>query len=321
MNAFFPILRALLPLFGLIGLGFCLRRSGVLAREHAPALNGLVLKVLLPATIVTGLLKTPTLSPRLLLYPLLFFAMEALLLATCLALARRARFSSRVVGATMLTGVFGNTVFLGYPVAQAIVPTRFPEAVIIDQFGMMIVLYPVAAALGGWLGASDGDRGGAGAALARFFRGPLFLAIVAGVVLHEAPVPAAALANPWVQALVGMAKQCLGYLAQATTPVVLLALGVALQPRGGQGTALPLAMACVFKLILAPLTILLACRAIGLTGSERAIAVLQASMPSGILTSILSREHGLDGQLAIRVVCVTTALSSVTIPLAMALLG
>lgn len=61
--SFFPaILAALAPPFLLILLGFGLKRAGVLHPAHVPILNGLVLKVTLPALILLGLLRAPALS-------------------------------------------------------------------------------------------------------------------------------------------------------------------------------------------------------------------------------------------------------------------
>lgn len=319
MNLLFLILLSLIPLFTLIGLGYALRRWSLMQHEHAPVLNGLVVNVLLPASILGAMLKAPALSPHLMLPPLLLLVAELIMLAILLGVGRGAGVPGGILGAAMLTGVFGNTAFMGYPIAQTLLPRQFPAAVMIDEFGMMIFLYPAAALLGAWLQAKDQGQESLGAALRRFLRGPLFLAIISGIILRSIPIPAALARQPWAQALGGVAMQILTYLGQATTAVVLLALGIALEPRASAGHPGALWLACGMKLLLCPALMWGLCLLAGVGGELRQAAILQAAMPTAVLAAVLARQHGLDARFAVRVVFITTALSALTIPLVMAL--
>lgn len=319
MDLLFLILRSLIPLFTLIGLGYGLKRWSLMKHEHAPVLNGLVVNVLLPASILGALLKAPALTPHLALPPLLLLAAELIMLGLWLGVGRAARLPGGVLGAAMLAGVFGNTAFLGYPIAQTLLPRQFPAAVMLDEFGMMIFLYPTAAALGAWFMARDQRQESLGAALRRVLRGPLFLAIISGIILRALPLPEALTRQAWAQALGGVAMQILTYLGQATTAVVLLALGIALEPRARASHPGALWIACGMKLLLCPALMAALCRLAGVGGELRLAAILQASMPTAVLAAVLARQHGLDARFAVRVVFITTALSAVTIPLVMAL--
>jgi predicted permease len=218
----------------------------------------------------------------------------------------------------MATGAFGNTTFLGYPIAQSILPHSFPSAVILDQFGMVLPMFIVLPVIGGVLGAAG--NGTPADALRRFARNPIFLALVAALVARLLPIPTGTAANPAAIALGEIASRTLGYLAQATTPLVLLALGAALRPRAAAGSARLLVLPCLLKLVVCPLAMWAACAAFGLAGDPLRVGVLQASMPTSVLCSLLCVQYEMDGALAGGMVFAATALSLLTIPLVQALL-
>jgi predicted permease len=105
------------------------------------------------------------------------------------------------------------------------------------------------------------------------------------------------------------------YLGQGTTPLVLLALGVALRPSAVRDSRVPLTAALLLKLGVTPLAMLALGRACGLHGEVAAIGVLQGAMPAAVMASVLSEINDLDGDFAVAAVFVTTILSAVTIPL------
>jgi malate permease and related proteins len=62
-----------------------------------------------------------------------------------------------------------------------------------------------------------------------------------------------------------------------------------------------------------PLVALLVARLLGLTGVARQAAVLQASMPAAVATTVLAVEYDLDAMLVSGVVVLTTVLSPLTL--------
>lgn len=318
MDLLVALLRALVPLFALIAIGVGLRRWAVIAHEHVPVLNGLVLNVLLPAAIILGLAKAPTLGPQMLLLPFLLFVSEAILLGVLALLLRQLKMKPEYTGAILLTGIFGNTAFLGYPITQALLPRQFPSAVMIDEFGMMVALYPFAAWLGGKLALGhEAEQKDPRAAIVQFLKGPLFWSIVIGITINLAEPLVRPQMPAWSLTGAKMVVQILGYLAAGTTPVVLIALGIALHPGRSEGDGAALVIASLGKLVLLPLIALGLSLVTGIHGESRAILVLQAGMPSGVLTSILSRQYGFDGRFAVKLVCLATALSLISLPLLM----
>ena len=313
------ILTALAPPFLLIIFGYGLKRVRVLHPAHVPILNGLVLNVTLPALVLLGLLRAPALSPRLALPVLALFFAEIAALGLVYSLGRGLRLPNRTQGAALLVGVFGNTGFIGYPLTLALFPRQFPTAILLDQFAMTLPMYLTAAVVGARLGGGDGS-GGHGAAIGRFFRSPIFLSAMLGLGLHSLPVPPAFSHSALLRGLGAILMQCLGYLGQGTTPLVLLALGVALRPGAALKQPAALGLACGSKLLLCPLLVWALCRAFGVGAEVRADTILQAAMPTAVMASVLSGQNDMEGDFAVGVVFAATVLSAVTIPLLLTLL-
>ena len=312
MSLFPAILAALAPPFLIILLGFGLKRAGVLHPAHVPILNGLVIKVTLPALVLLGLLRAPALSPNLALVPLALFGAECAVLGLLYGLGRALRLSGPVLGAILLVGVFGNTGFIGYPLTLALLPAQFPTAILLDQFGMTVPMYFLAAIVGAQYGGGGTARG---EAIGRFLRSPMFLSAVLGLGLRFVPIPPTVAALPAARVVAGVLGKCLEYVGQGTTPLVLLALGVALRPGAIRGRTGPLVLACAAKLLVTPLVMWGLCRLLGVVGDVRADGVLAAAMPTAVVASVLCGQNDLEGDFAVGVVFVSTVLSAVTVPL------
>lgn len=314
MNLLSALFTAVAPLFLLIVAGYALRRwARALHLAHVPILNGLVVNVTLPATIFVALTRAPHISAEYARLPLAMFLVEAALIGLIFVLARPLRLPRPTVGMTLFTGVFGNTVFLGYPVAQALLPQVFTGAVLIDQIGMMLPFFLCAPFVMERYG--SGGTSAVRTRLARLARSPILLAVVSGLIAHYL--------RPFLPDTVhpvgAMALKAGGYLSQATTPLALLTLGVSLRPRAIASSA-RLLLPGALKLAVCPLLMWALCTALGLHGDMLRVGVLQASMPSSVTSSILSSQAEMDEMTAGGVVFATTLLSLVTIPVLQTLL-
>ena len=316
MFLFPTILTALAPPFLLILLGHALKRLRVLHPAHVPILNGLVINVTLPALVVLGLLRAPALSPHLALLPPALIAAECAALALTSGAGKLLRLPPPLMGAILMTGVFGNTGFIGYPLTLALVPHQFPATIILDQFGMTVPMYLAAAVLGAKLGGAGGGK----QAIGRFLRSPIFLSALLGLILRQISVPPLLAALPALRETGAALLKCLEYLGQGTTPLVLLALGVALRPGAVRGRTAPLLLACGCKLLVCPIVFWEVCRLLGVGGEVRMDGVLEAAMPTAVMASVLAGQNDLEGDFAVGVVFVSTVLSALTVPLLLSVL-
>jgi len=311
--ALFPIvLRALAPLFLLIVLGNVLRRVRVLHAAHVPILNGLVINVTLPALIFLALTHAPSLPASDARLPLAFWLAEAVTMAAAYGLGWLLRLPRPTLGALMIVGVFGNTAFLGYPITLSLLPSQFPATVLLDEFGCVIALYLSGALIGGAFGSQSGDWRGA---MLRFARSPLLFSVIAALMVRLLPWPHGLSVLPAPVVIGGVLSHCLTYLAQGTTPLILLSVGISLQPRTALAAPGAALLPCLLKLIVCPLAMWGACHLLGFHGELLRVGVLQAAMPTSVLASVLCAQNDLEGPLAVGVVFLTTTLSLVSLPL------
>lgn len=329
-----PAARRMIPresfslLFGFIlvlAVGYGLRRSGRLEPSAANTLNLLVTDVTMPALIVA------TLSARPLpLGVLRALASATIVLFTSLALGalagRALRLPRRAEGALALTSGFANTGFLGVPFVLALYPSA-PEAgmtaVLIDAFVTTLWIYTLGVACARRYGAGDpaaDARAGSTAALPRPLSTPSRAPIGAP------PLHRVLLTPPTMAVVIGLGMSLLGLrlppfldraaalLGGATAPMVFLALGVRLELRSLIGRARPMLAVAAVRLLIAPALMIALTALLRLGGPEREAAVLEAAMPSAMMSAVVADRYCCDGPLATGAVVLTFLLSLLTLP-------
>ena len=312
MILFAVTLQALAPLFGLIVLGYLLKKARVLHAAHAPVLNGLVVNATLPALVLHSLLHAGPISRGSVTLPFIVIISELLTAVFAFGVSRAMGLSRAQQGGAILVSAFGNTGFLGYPITMAVMPAMFTAAVLIDNFGMAMPLYSSAPVIGSTFGTASGSSK---EMLKRLARSPILNAAVLGIILSHVRIPDPVAHNEIVAASGDAIDKCLVLLGQGTTPLVLLALGVSLQPGTVGKFKLPLLLTCSAKLVLSPLLVWLMCLVMPLTHSQMAVAVMISAMPTSVMASVLAGQYDLDGDFAVATVFLTTLLSAIAVPL------
>lgn len=321
MNLYASTLQALAPLFALILLGYALKRRRILHSSHVPIMNGLVLNITLPALVIHGLAAAPSLPWRDALPAVAAFFAELVVMLLALGICTLVRLPRPTVGMVILVGSFANTGFLGYPMTLALLKDQMPSAILLDQFGMSVPLFLSAALIGGYFGPAGGGRDGAGIQFGGrrertvgFVGSPLFFSMILG--LSARLVPWSVLAKiPGERAVGELITDCLTYLAEGTIPIVLLALGASLRPNALRGDLRPIVIASLLKLFALPMVAYLFCTLFGLRGDILRLGLLQTSMPTAVMASVLCAQNDLDGDTAVAIVFITTVLSALTVPL------
>jgi predicted permease len=146
-------------------------------------------------------------------------------------------------------------------------------------------------------------------ALARLFRVPAVYAVAAAViVLATGTSVPVALMRP------------IRLLSDAAIPVMLLVLGMQLERTTTPKHPIAVAAAVVLSLVVAPVIAFGLTAVLGLAGAARQAAIIEASMPAAVITTVLALEFDLDAGFATNVVFFTTLLSPITIVLLIAYL-
>jgi predicted permease len=296
------VLLAACMLFGVL-----LRRSGRLPANAAASLNGFVVNISLPAltlAYVHGL----ELNANLILPALMAWVMFALGCGFFWLVGRALRFSSATTGALMLTGGLANTSFIGLPMIETFYGPQFLGlGILIDQLGSYFVLSTL-----GILVASlyaSGRSVSAKAVARKIALFAPFQAFVLALLLMPLDYPT------WLAEL-------LKRLGATLVPIALVSVGYQLQLSYVQGRALALTVGLLFKLVIAPMLILLLfVRWLSGDGTVLNVTVFEAAMGPMIGASIVAIDHELDPPLVTLMVGLGIPLSFVTLPVWWRFLG
>jgi malate permease and related proteins len=310
------IVTSIAILMAAIILAAGLRRIGLVKEEHGKLFADLVTHVTLPALVFLSL-SHATIYPKYALLALLMMGGEVIALGLAWAVGRKLRLGNAQMGAFMLVSAFGSSSFLGYALISQVFPgnvNTMTEAVIISEIGLAPVLFTVGTMVAIYYGRSDLDSGGKLRAVTAFFKSPLFFALTSGVLWSSFGLPVTG-------TLISPAFHFLKVLASANTFLIAMTVGVLLHFEGMRAILLAAIFAVLIKLILKPLMIWLPTLAMQLTGWELQVLVLEAAMPSALLTVVFSKTYGCDAKLASKLIFATILASGVTVIIMFSLLA
>jgi len=146
-------------------------------------------------------------------------------------------------------------------------------------------------------------------AMTRLFKVPAVYAVAAAILVltTHAAVPEAVL-------------RPIGLLSDAAIPIMLLVLGMQLERAAMPKHPMAVGAAAVLSLVVAPAIAFGLAAVLGLTGAAKQAAIIEASMPAAVITTVLALEFNLDAEFSTSVVFITTLLSPVTLVLLIAYL-
>jgi hypothetical protein len=290
----------LLPVFAIAAAGFLLARF---AGVQVHGVSRLTFHVLAPA-LVFNVLVTSTLdvaqSSRMALFYLLVAASAALMARLA---AIPLRLDRRALSAFMLVVVCSNAGNYGLPVALLAFGR---EALAFAS--VYFICSAIFSYTGGVLLAASGRRS-VRDAVAGLFRVPAFYGAMAALLTMSLGL-----------AIPAIVMRPVGMLSDAALPLMILVLGMQIERATMPERPVVVAAAVIVSLVLTPLAAIGWARLVGLEGAAFQAGVLQSSMPTAVMTTILALEFDALPQFVTSVVCVATLLSPLTVTLLIAYL-
>lgn len=288
----------ILTFAAIVGVGALLRATGMLGPSDARPLNTVIIYVGLPAFVFQAV-HGAALTPELLGVVAVAWAVFGVTLAVAYAAQRLMRLPRPKAGGLMLAASLGNTGYLGYPLTAALLGSAaVPAAVFSDVFGTVFALVLVGLPIAARFGEHD-ER--APHLLRELVTFPAVVALVVAVVLRPVAVPAAVSAG-------------LDLLASLVAPLIMLSVGLSLRPRTVVRAGGALAVVACIRLLLGPLVAWVAGTPL-LDVEALRVAVLEAGMPSMMLTYVVGERFGLDTDFVAAAIFTTTVAAALTIPL------
>lgn len=298
------VLGLVLPLFGLIFLGFAAARITRRPLDELGWLNTFIIYFALPALFIQLLSKTPV--EELTEWSYIFGAIASTYIVFALMFA----FSRWRGGATDestikgLAASYGNIGYMGPGLALIIFGEQAAVPVALIICFENIVHFTVAPLLIG-IGRNDGSSALdlLGDVARRILFNPLILGVVAGVLMAwggvSAPLPL---------------ERVFDYLARAAAPCALFAMGVSLALRPLTRVPADMSLIVALKLVLHPVICYVVLSWVG-NFSETWLftAVLLAGLPTATNVFVLAQQYGVWIQRASASVLLTTILSVATL--------
>ncbi|MBO4548940.1 MAG: AEC family transporter [Abditibacteriota bacterium] len=282
-------------------LGYGAKLLGIFKESDTPIVNNVILYVCLPCFIAHFVMNC-SLDREMFMTPLVAIVTELVLIFLSLGVCRLMKLPPAMTISVVMTACFANTGFVGYPVIASFFsdPKAIPTAVIIDQFGMSVLMLCTAPVLmrllykeGGGFSAKD---------LAVFFRRPAIPVFLLCLILHGLPLPA-------------FLNNTLETVGKSVVPLSMLAIGLNLRiDRKLLLEMKLLTVVIIFKFVFSPLLVYAGVRMLGLSQLIGNVAVLQLGLSSAVIAGIMASDNGGDKAFASQAVCVTTLLNVIYIP-------
>jgi predicted permease len=303
MMSYGQLFLTVLPVFALIALGAGLRHWRLIAEAAEDSLFNLVVKVAMPCLIFESVAGNAVLRApgNLLLAPLTGFTLTLLGIGIAYACARA---MGLTVGAGLrtfaLTAGIANYGYLPLPLMEAMFGPESRGILLVHNVGVEAAIWTGGILVISGLSPREGWR--------RMINAPLVSLIVA---LASNLLGLTPLIPPVVMNVVHA-------LAVCAIPFGLLMTGVSIQPHLGDPGRLFTPRislgAGLVRLGLLPVIFLLVARYGPFSLELKRVIVVQAAMPTAVISVIIARVYGGQPLTAVQIVLVTTSLALFTLP-------
>jgi hypothetical protein len=300
-----------LPVFGLIGLGYTVIALRLVGEEVANGLADFTFVVALPILLfrALGTLELPDFSP----IPLWISYFSGALLMGAIGIIATEKVFGRDARAGVIGGLstsYANLVMVGIPVLSQ----AFGEEGLVLGLILVAVHLPVMMTLSAFLiefaEHRDGGTSGRprlGEALLRtgrsLLKNALVIAILAGLAYRATGLP-----------LEGVPREIIDRVSETAIPLALVALGMSLKKYGVRGNVPPALALGVLKLFVMPGLVFLTARyVVGLPPLAVAAVTIGAACPTGVNAYLIATRFQTGLALSANTITLTTAASVVTL--------
>lgn len=297
------IIEVIVPVFGIVALGFALSRAGLFTAATSDGLAGFVYYVAIPALLFRSLATTTLPDALPFAYVAAFYAPTFMIFGLGVALARWYFAWDRPShGLCGLSSCYSNMVMLGMPLTV----TAYGEAAALPLFILMALqstlIFPLATYVIEIYGTRhSGNPQRLLRSLAKLFLNPVILSLALGVSANLAGVR-----------LAGPLDTVLREFAQAAPACALVSLGISLAQYRLAGELREATAMVALKNLAHPLGVFAACWALAIPADWARVAVLLSAMPSGINGYIFAKRYGLREAAVSKTIVLSTLLTAAT---------
>lgn len=291
-------------MFLIIGLGYLLRKRGLITPQGKKCLTDLVVEVFLPCNIIHSFCITMDAEVVSSCVQILLVSVALQVLCMVIAAFAYRRVPKEKRMCMQFGTVCSNAAFLGNAVAEGLYGSLGMLYASVYCIPQRIVMWSVGVS---YFTESPSPK----ELMKKIVTHPCIIAVAAGLVIMLGQIP-----------LPTFLSKTLSSLGGCTSPITMLYIGTILADAGGAKLITPatLGYSCV-RLIIIPALTLLGCKAVGINETVAGVAVVLAAMPAGSITAMMASKYGGDEVFAGSCIVLTTLLSMALLPAWCAVIG
>jgi len=288
----------ILSIILMIGIGYALKRIDFLSEKDINPLNKIVMNILLPCMIFSALYSSDlSLIPKLGILPFVILISSFVTGLVSFLILKKLGYDDKKLWSVLVTVMIANTAFMGYPVNLGIFGHEgFLRAIFCDIATMCIFLilsFVLVIKFGGTVKK----------AVRKIALFPPLWAIVFGLGLNILNVPIGPVLNNTVN-----------YLGNGAIPLIMISLGLSIDLTGLSRSKSMVAFTSIMKLLFFLAIAFIVVLFLGLSDLQYTVAIVEAAMPSGMLSLVLAITYNLDYQLTSDCILINTVISLITLP-------
>lgn len=288
----------------MIALGYILKRLDFLSEDDITPLNKIVMNILLPCMIFSALFSADLSAiHKLGALPIAIICSSFIVGIISFIILKKFGFDDKRLWSVLVTVMIANTAFMGYPVNLGVFgDAGFLRAIFCD-LGTTSIFLILSLLLVLKFGGTPR------AAVKDILLFPPLWAVVLGIIFNLCNIPI----GPVVDNVVN-------YLGDGAIPLIMISLGLSINLGGLKWNKDMVCFTSIMKLFIFPIVMFAFVTLFHFTGYEYTIAIVEAAMPSGMLSLMLAVNYGLDYHLTSDCILMNTVFSLVTLPIIISLL-
>jgi auxin efflux carrier (AEC) len=288
----------ILSIIIMIGLGYFLKRIDFLSEKDIDPFNKIVMYILLPCMIFHALYSADlSLISKLGILPFIILISSFATGLVSYFILRQLKLDDITLWSVLVTVMIANTAFMGYPVTLGIFGQEgFLRAIFCDIATLCIFLI-----LSFVLIMKFGGTVKTAVKKITFF--PPLWAVILGLGFNFVNIPIGPVIDNTVN-----------YLGQGAIPLIMIALGLSIDFSAIRRSKSMIVFTSIMKLAFFPLVAFVVASQLGLIDLQFKISIVEAAMPSGMMSLLLVITYKLDYELTSDCILINTVISLITLP-------
>lgn len=292
------ILTTILSIIIMIGLGYFLKRIDFLSEKDIDPFNKIVMYILMPCMIFHAIFTADiSLIPKLGILPFIILASSFATGIISYFILKQLKLDDKKLWSVLVTVMIANTAFMGYPVTLGIYgQAGFLRAIFCDMATLCIFLllsFVLILKFGGTIKT----------AFKKIALFPPVWAVVLGLCFNWLNIPIGSVLDNTVN-----------YLGQGAIPLIMVTLGLSIDFSALARSKSMIVFTSIMKLAFFPIVAFLIVNYLGLVDLQYQVSIVEAAMPSGMLSLLLSITYKLDYELTSDCILINTVISLITLP-------